>query len=258
MINLLHAIGSLQTNRAIHGVMPNPVRALIDDMAENVPVPITSICLVIDDHSDVIHGAFVQMNGWRESVTEAATLSREVNIEYVPQRVQRLIATMPKRADGEWLYPDLWTGAKLVLKTEDAVADGGELVVLAPDLSSISDAHGPLIREIGYHTYAYFLSQPSTWQAVNATPIALNGSALVKGEGQMCDGKEVPRIDVRLATAIPPEECARLNLGYENPATVAKEVASALPNVVENDRLVLPGAGSVLWRYKPSVLGAEN
>ena len=258
MINLLHAIGSLQTNRAIHGVMPNPVRALIDDMAENVPVPITSICLVIDDHSDVIHGAFVQMNGWRESVTEAATLSREVNIEYVPQRVQRLIATMPKRADGEWLYPDLWTGAKLVLKTEDAVADGGELVVLAPDLSSISDTHGTLIREIGYHTYAYFLSQPSTWQAANATPIALNGSALVKGEGEMCDGKEVPRIDVRLATAIPPEECARLNLGYENPATVAKEVASALPNVVEHDRLVLPSAGSVLWRYKPGVLGAEN
>ena len=33
---------------------------------------------------------------------------------------------------------------------------------------------------------------------------ALNGSALMKGEGRMAAGREVPRIDVRIATAIPP------------------------------------------------------
>lgn len=250
MINLLHAIGSLRTNRAIHGVMPNPVRDLIDDMTIHVPVPITSIALVIDDHTDMVRGAFLQTDGWRESVEHAVRLSREINIRYIPHRVRRLIATMPRRKDGAWLYPDLWTGAKLILKTEDAVAEGGELVVWAPDLSSVSDTHGSVLKQIGYHTYAYFLSNPSTWQAVNASPLALNGSALVKGEGQMLGGEEIPRIDVRLATAIPPDECAQLNLGYEDPAAVAAEISSAVPNTIQNDCLVVPDAGSVLWRYR--------
>ena len=164
MISLLHAIGSLRTNRGIHGVMPNPVRDLIDDMALNLPNPITTIGLVIDDDGDAIHGAFVQPDGWRECVERAAELSAAVNIRYVPRRVRRLIAALPRRKDGSWLYPDLWTGAKGVLKTEDAVADGGELVVWAPNIDSISDAHGDLISAIGYHTYAYFLSRPESWQ----------------------------------------------------------------------------------------------
>ena len=250
MISLLHAIGSLRTNRGIHGVMPNPVRDLIDDMALNLPVPITSIGLVIDDDSDAINGAFVQPDGWRECVEQAAELSAAVNIRYVPRRVRRVVAALPRRKDGSWLYPDFWTGAKGVLKTEDAVADGGELVVWAPNIDSISDAHGELISAIGYHTYAYFLSRPESWQRAGATPLALNGSALVKGEGRMDGDREVPRIDVRIATAIPPDACARMNIGYENPDAVAAEIAATPPNAITDDRLIVPNAGGVLWRYR--------
>ena len=250
MISLLHAIGSLRTNRGIHGVMPNPVRDLIDDMALNLPNPITTIGLVIDDDSDAIHGAFVQPDGWRECVEQAAALSAAVNIRYVPRRVRRVVAALPQRKDGSWLYPDLWTGAKGVLKTEDAVADGGELVVWAPNIDSISDAHGELISTIGYHTYAYFLSHPESWQRANATPLALNGSALMKGEGRMAAGREVPRIDVRIATAIPADECARMNIGYEDPDAVAAEIAATPPNAITDDRLIVHDAGGVLWRYR--------
>ena len=250
MISLLHAIGSLRTNRGIHGVMPNPVRDLIDDMALNLPNPITTIGLVIDDDSNAIHGAFVQPDGWRECVEQAAALSAAVNIRYVPQRVRRVVAALPQRKDGSWLYPDLWTGAKGVLKTEDAVADGGELVVWAPNIDSISDAHGDLISAIGYHTYAYFLSRPESWQRAGATPLALNGSALMKGEGRMAAGREVPRIDVRIATAIPADECARMNIGYEDPDAVAAEIAAMAPNAITDDRLIVHDAGGVLWRYQ--------
>ena len=250
MISLLHAIGSLRTNRGIHGVMPNPVRDLIDDMALNLPNPITTIGLVIDDDSDAIHGAFVQPDGWRECVEHAAALSAAVNIRYVPRRVRRVVAALPQRKDGSWLYPDLWTGAKGVLKTEDAVADGGELVVWAPNIDSISDAHGDLIGAIGYHTYAYFLSRPESWQRAGATPLALNGSALMKGEGRMAAGREVPRIDVRIATGIPADECARMNIGYEDPNAVAAEIAATSPNAITDDRLIVHDAGGVLWRYR--------
>ena len=47
-------------------------------------------------------------------------------------------------------------------------------------------------------------------------------STHVKGCGTFdaATGVETPRIQVTLATGIPPERCARLNLGYLDPATV--------------------------------------
>ncbi len=252
MIELLHAIGSLHTNRAIHGVLPNPVRDLIDDLAALVPTPLTTFCLVLDDADGDIRGIYAQNDGWRESTAAAAALSAQINIHYAPRRVRRLIAAMPRRPDGSWVYPDLWTGAKGMLKTEDVVADGGELVVWAPNIDHISAAHGELIRRIGYHSYAYFFAFPERWQAAGATPLALNGSALMKGEGRMQDDLEYPRIDVRIATAIPPDQCRAMNIGYEDPATVAAEIASAAANTIEDDRLVVHDAGDALWRHRPS------
>ena len=60
MIELLHAIGSLHTNRAIHGVLPNPVRDLIDDLAELIPTPLTTFCLVLDDAGGAIRGIYAR------------------------------------------------------------------------------------------------------------------------------------------------------------------------------------------------------
>ena len=96
MINLLHTIGSLRGARAIQGVLDNPVRELIDDMTSKVPVPLTTIALVVDDASGSTRGVFVQPDGWREVTRAAAALSAEVNIRYTTRRVSRTVAATPR------------------------------------------------------------------------------------------------------------------------------------------------------------------
>ena len=249
MINLLHAIGSLRGNRAMHGALPNPARELIDDMTVNLPVPLTTIGMVIDDTDDSVKGYYVQPDGWRECTAEAAQLSAAVNIRYVSRRVRRLVAVLPRHPDGSWVYPELWTGTKGMLKTEDAVADGGELVVWAPNIREVSEAHGEAMRRIGYHTWAYYFADPARLR--ETTPLALNGTVLLKGEGRVENGVETPRIDVRIATAIPAAECRAMNIGYEDPDEVAREIEQSPPDTIDGDRLVVHDAGGVLWRYRP-------
>ncbi len=58
-------------------------------------------------------------------------------------------------------------------------------------------------------------------------------------------GEEHPRIDVKLATALPPEDCRRLNLGYVDPASL--DVAALAG---EEGTLVVPRSGEVLFRVK--------
>ena len=55
---------------------------------------------------------------------------------------------------------------------------------------------------------------------------------------------------MRLATAIPQDECRALNIGYEDPDAVAEEIEAATPNQVDDGRLLVTGAGGVLWRHR--------
>jgi hypothetical protein len=67
----------------------------------------------------------------------------------------------------------------------------------------------------------------------------------VKGLGTYdpARGIETPRIRVTLATGIPPERCARIALGYLDPASVDVEAWKKDP-----DTLVVPRAGEMLYR----------
>ncbi len=250
MINLLHTIGSLRGARAIQGVLDNPVRELIDDMTRQVPVPITTIALVVDDASGATRGVYVQPDGWREVTRAAAALSAEVNIRFTSRRVRRAVAATPRLADGSWLYPELWTGAKGVFRGDDTVADGGELVLFAPGVRGISAAHGRAIGRVGLHGWPYLLAHPEVWQPHGVSPLALTLGVLIKGDAPMVDGRETPRIDVRLATSLSLDECRALDVGYESPDAVAREIDAAPADAIDGDRLVMHNAGSVLWRYR--------
>ena len=250
MINLLHTIGSLRGARVIQGLLDNPVRELIDDMTRQVPVPLTTIALVVDDASGFTRGVFVQPDGWREGTRAAAELSAQVNIRYTARRVSRAVAATPRLPDGSWMYPELWTGAKGVFRGDDTVADGGELVLYAPGVSEISATHGRAIRQVGLHGWPYLLAHPETWQPHGVSPLALTLGVLIKGDAPMVGGRETPRIDVRLATGLSPDECRALDVGYEDPDQVAREIETAPADVIDDDRLVMHNAGSILWRYR--------
>jgi hypothetical protein len=71
----------------------------------------------------------------------------------------------------------------------------------------------------------------------------------VKGLGSFdsATGRETSRIHVNLATAISRERCARINLGYVDPATIDPTVWA---EEADPDTLVVPRAGEKLFRVR--------
>lgn len=143
------------------------------------------------------------------------------------------------------MYGELWTAGKAMYKLEPALAEGGELTIYAPHLDTVSHVHGKYIYEIGYHVLPYFLQQ---WDKFKHIPLGvLAHSTHVRGDGWFENGIEYPRARVALATQLPPEDCARLALGYQNPAGID---FNEWQNWEAEGVLYVPKAGEMLYRVK--------
>lgn len=235
MINVTHWLGALITIMQIIGTRSTPVRAIVHAAAELVPTPITLASLVVQGE----HLAGVFVGDYLAAFQAAAELSSRVHIRWLDQPVQRVLSWAPP------MYDELWTAAKAVYKLEPVVADGGEIVVYAPHLDTVSHVHGAHIYRMGYHVRDYFLSQ---WDRFKDTPLGvLAHSTHVKGAGVYVDGIERPRIRVTLASRISADDCARLNLGYLDPDTVNPDAWRARE---AGGTLFVPRAGEILYRLR--------
>jgi nickel-dependent lactate racemase len=235
MINVTHWMGALLTILHTIGIEDTPMRAMIHRAAGCIPTPITLASLVVDGGG--LAGVFV--GSVDEAFHAAAQLSARRHIIWLDQPYQRVLSHAPA------MYDELWTGAKAMYKLEPGIADGGEVIVHAPHLKTVSAVHGRYLYETGYHVRDYFLKQ---WDRFKDVPLGvLAHSTHLKGSGTYENGIETPRIQVTLASQIPPEDCARLNLGYLDPAAI---------NVDDwTDRgdegiLYVPKAGEYLYRVK--------
>jgi hypothetical protein len=82
-----------------------------------------------------------------ETYLEAARRSREQNITIFDKPVKKIVAVM--QADE---FRSTWVGNKAVYRTRMAIADGGELLILAPGLERFGEQPevDALIRKYGY------------------------------------------------------------------------------------------------------------
>jgi len=235
MINATHWLGALAGVTGTIGIKDTPVRAMIHAAAEKLRTPVHLVALTVEGHA--LSGMFIgdTLSAW----SAAADLSAQRHIQWCQQPYQRVLSWAPK------MYDELWTGAKAMYKLEPAVALGGEVIIYAPHLDVVSHVHGKYIYEIGYHILPYFLED---WDRFKHIPLGvLAHSTHVRGSGVMENGIEKPNVNVTLASQIPPEDCARLNLGYLDPASI---------NLADwKDReaqgiLFVPKAGEILYRLK--------
>ena len=235
IIDMFHWLGALITSPRIIGRKETPVRAIIDRAAGMVPVQRLCISLVVRGKN--LYGLFT---GAPETAWErAADLSQRLNIIYKNHPYRSVLSEAPS------MYEDIWTGGKCAYKLEPVVADGGELIIYAPHIKEISITHGKIIETIGYHTRDYFLKQMDRFKNIPGGILA--HSTHVKGLGTFVDGVEQPRIEVILATKIPPEKCRQINLGYRDPDSVRPE---EWQQKEDRGRLFVPHAGEILYRLK--------
>ena len=198
-----------------------------------MPTPITLAALVVQGHD--LTGVFVGdvFAAWEA----AADLSSQQHIHWCERPFQRVLSRAPE------MYDELWTAGKAMYKMEPAVAVGGEVIIYAPHLDVVSHVHGKYIFAVGYHILPYFLAD---WERYCHVPLGvLAHSTHVRGSGVMQGGVERPNVRVTLASKIPPEDCAHLNLGYMDPASIN---LAEWQNREDEGILYVPKAGEILYR----------
>ena len=242
MINATHWLGALAGVVRTIGIKETPVRAMIHAAAARLHTPLTLVALVVassrhDGEGKELSGLFIgdHLSAWGE----AADQSSQRHIHWVDKPFQRVLSCAPL------MYDELWTAAKAMYKLEPAVATGGEVVIYAPHLDTVSHVHGKYIYEIGYHILPYFLNR---WEQFKHIPLgALAHSTHLRGSGVMEGEIEKPNVDVILASKISREDCARLNLGYLDPAEIHLE---EWQDKEDQGILFVARAGETLYRVK--------
>ena len=149
MINKSHMVGAVYGMERMMGKDHTPVRKIFDYGMEHFlnERPILFVLTVCTAPGGNIrtHGLFI---GDKRNALEAAiALAQEKNIDFVETGMKKCVV---------YLTPDefhsTWLGNKSVYRTRMAIADGGELLVLAPGIERFGEDEqvDKLIRKYGY------------------------------------------------------------------------------------------------------------
>ena len=211
----LHAfpwLGAVVTCPGSIGIKHTPVREVIDRAMRFIDIPVHCLAMVVKSASE-LYGIFGGGGGGHRAAWEqAADLSAQVHVVIKDRPYHTVFGICPP------MYDEIWTGGKVMYKLEQVVADGGQLIIYAPHITEVSRTWGDYMDRIGYHVRDYFLADPERFRDIPRGVLA--HSTHVRGLGRMEHGAEKPRISVVLASAIPAETCARLNLAYLDPAAI--------------------------------------
>jgi nickel-dependent lactate racemase len=149
-INKSHFLGAVYGMEKIMGKARNPVRSLLNYAATNFMnhLPVVYIHTVIgrdDKGTLVIRGLYI---GDDEEVFRlAADLSIKVNFSMVDEPLRKVVVFLDPDE-----FKSTWLGNKSIYRTRMAMADNGELIVLAPGLKEFGEDKeiDRLIRKYGY------------------------------------------------------------------------------------------------------------
>jgi nickel-dependent lactate racemase len=159
-IDRSHFLGAVVGLERIMGRAENPVRAVLNYAQERFlkHLPIVYVLTVVGRATDgrlALRGLFVGDDA--ECFHRAAELSVKVNIEPLDEPIAKAVVWLDPHE-----YHSTWIGNKAVYRTRMALADGGELIVLAPGVREFGEDKtiDGLIRKYGYR------GTPATLKAV--------------------------------------------------------------------------------------------
>ncbi|MEA3460696.1 MAG: lactate racemase domain-containing protein, partial [Bacteroidota bacterium] len=131
-INKSHYLGAAYGMERIMGRASTPVRDVLNYASEHfaADLPVLYVQTVIGRMPDgelVVRGLYIGDD--EECFLKAAELSLEVNFQMLDQPLQKVVVYLDPEE-----FKSTWLGNKSIYRTRMAIADGGELVVLAPGL----------------------------------------------------------------------------------------------------------------------------
>jgi len=197
-INKSHFIGAAYGMEKMMGRADTPVRKVFNYASENFSnhLPIVYVQTVVGLNKQgklQTYGLFIGDDF--EVFDKAAKLSLEVNFEMLDKPIKKAVV---------WLDPtefkSTWLGNKSIYRTRMALADNGELIVLAPALKEFGEDKqiDKLIRKYGYfgtpHTLQLVKDNEDLQNNLGAAAHLIHGSSEGRFSITYCPGKGTENI----------------------------------------------------------------
>jgi len=161
-ISRSHYLGAVYGMERIMGRAINPVRNVLNYASDHFlsHLPIVYVLTVVGSKADgglAVRGLFIGDDV--ECFLRASELSLKVNFQMLDEPIQKAIVYLDPRE-----FHSTWLGNKAIYRTRMALADGAELIILAPGVRAFGEDRtiDGLIRKYGYH------GTPATLAAVEA------------------------------------------------------------------------------------------
>ncbi|MHB1938638.1 MAG: nickel-dependent putative hexonate epimerase [Acidobacteriaceae bacterium] len=246
-IHRSHFLGAVYGMERMMGRADTPVRRILNYASDHFAkdLPIVYVLTVVSKNAAgqlVVNGIYIGDDG--ECFERAAELSLKVNFFMMEREIQKAVVFLDPRE-----FKSTWLGNKSVYRTRMALADGAELIVLAPGVHAFGEdaAIDDLIRKYGY------CGTPATLEAVKDDPaLASNLSAAA----HLIHGSSEGRFTIRYCPAhLSRKEIESAHLAYGDLAEYAAKYNPAKLsdgwNIVDGEEIFFisnPALG--LWAYK--------
>lgn len=149
MINSSHMLGAFYGMERLMGKDFSPVRLVFDYAQEKFleDVPLLYVLTVTTNTGDdtFIHGLYI--GNQRQLFEQAVAMSQAKNLTCVGPPLQKVVVYLDERE-----FKSMWLGNKAIYRTRMAMAQDGELIILAPGVRKFGedDENDRLIRKYGY------------------------------------------------------------------------------------------------------------
>jgi len=252
-INKSHFIGAVYGMERIMGKANNPVRSLLNYASANFTshLPIVYVLTVIgrDVKGElVVRGLYIGDD--EEAFRLAADLSLKVNFTVLEKPLKKVVVYLDPSE-----FKSTWLGNKSIYRTRMAMADNGELVILAPGLKEFGEDKeiDRLIRKYGYRgtsaTLKSLHENTELYSNLSAAAHLIHGSSEGRFSITYCTGyltqKEIESVNFKyhdLAEMLKIYNPKKLNDGY---------------NLIDNGEEIFfisnPALG--LWSSKQRLIG---
>jgi nickel-dependent lactate racemase len=150
-INKSHFLGAVYGMERIMGRADNPVRRVYNYASDHCSGSLPPIVYVLTVVARSIDGK-LEVRGLYigddiECFNRAAELSLKVNFQILEEPLKKVVVYLDPSE-----FKSIWLGNKSVYRSRMAIADGGELIILAPGLKEFGEDNqiDALIRKYGY------------------------------------------------------------------------------------------------------------
>jgi len=148
-INKSHFLGAVFGMERMMGRADTPVRKVLnyasDHFTKHLPIIYVQTVVAATENGSVVRGLFIGDD--IECFNRAAALSLKVNFQMLDKPLKKVVVYLDPHE-----FKSTWLGNKSIYRTRMVMADGGELIVLAPGLKEFGEDKeiDRLIRKYGY------------------------------------------------------------------------------------------------------------